>query len=203
MRNATLALCCFLIAAPAIAQRSAASSPTATSSAESQTPPPPAHPITDEQAKEMLELTGANDIKTQLMQGMMNYFRQSMPFIPKDVMGDLEQSLEKLDLQTPMIEAYKQRISQDDATAIIAFYKTPAGKDMIKAMPVLMRQAQQMGIQMGRQTAQEVVTRHRPEIEAAAKQYQQEHAPKPAPSLNTPGTQSTPAKPATTTPPSQ
>jgi uncharacterized protein len=212
MRNATLALCCFLIAGPVLAQQPAAhpssAAPSASSASEPQTPPPPAHPLTDEQAKQMLEMTGANDIKKQLTQGMTNYFRQSMPFIPKDVMDDLDQSLDKLDMQTPIIAVYKQHISQDDADAIIAFYKTPAGKDMIEVMPGIMRQSQQLGLQMGRQTAQEVINRHRPEIEAAAKQYQQEHEPK-APSLNTPGTQqstppaSTPAKPATTTPPSK
>jgi len=133
----------------------------------------------------MLQMTGALEMKEQLLHSVMNYFRTSMPFMPKDVSDDLEQSFGKLDLETPIIAIYKQHISASDADAIIAFYKTPAGKDMIQAMPEIMQQSQQVGLQLGRKTAQEVVERHRPEIEAAAKQYQQEHAPKPAPSLNT------------------
>ena len=120
---------------------------------------------------------------------MMNYFQSNMPFLPQDVSTDLEQSFQKLDLETPIIAIYKQHISTEDATAIIAFYKTPAGKDMMQAMPELLQQSQQVGVQLARKTAQEVIQRHRPEIEAAAKQYQEEHAPKPAPSLNTPSQQ--------------
>ncbi len=103
--------------------------------------------------------------------------------MPQDVSTDLEQSFQKLDFDTPIIAIYKQHISTEDATAIIAFYKTPAGKDMMQVMPELLQQSQMVSMQLGRKTAQEVIQRHRPEIEAAAKKYQEDHAPKPAPSL--------------------
>jgi hypothetical protein len=132
----------------------------------------------------MLAMTGASDMKDQLQHSMMTYFQSNMPFMPQDVSTDLEQSFQRLDLETPIIAIYKQHISTEDATAIIAFYKTPAGKDMMKAMPELLQQSQQVSVQLARKTAQEVVQRHRPEIEAAAKKYQEEHGPKAAPSLN-------------------
>ena len=193
MRNTALALSCILLAGVAAAQQTGAASPKpATTAAAKATPgaepdsEAPAHPLTDPQAHEMLELTGASKIKGQLTQGYMNYIHSSMPFLPKDVSDDLQQSFGKLDLETPIIAIYKQHISTDDATAIIAFYKTPAGKNMIDAMPAILQQQQQVAVQEGRKTAQDVITRHRPEIEAAAKQYQEEHAPKPAPSLSSP-----------------
>lgn len=191
MRNAVLALCSFALLGSALAQQTPSSStapakaPAASSSSAPAGAQAPANPLTDAQAKQMLQMTGALEMKEQLLHSVMNYFRTSMPFMPKDVSDDLEQSFGKLDLETPIIAIYKQHISASDADAIIAFYKTPAGKDMIQAMPEIMQQSQQVGLQLGRKTAQEVVERHRPEIEAAAKQYQQEHAPKPAPSLNT------------------
>ena len=190
MRNAVLALCSFALLGSALAQQTPSSStapakaPAASSSSAPAAAQAPANPLTDAQAKQMLQMTGALELKEQLLHSVMNYFRTSMPFMPKDVSDDLEESFGKLDLETPIIAIYKQHISADDAVAIIAFYKTPAGKDMIQSMPAIMQQSQQVGLQLGRKTAQEVVERHRPEIEAAAKQYQQEHAPRPAPSLN-------------------
>jgi uncharacterized protein len=195
MRNTALALSCILLAGVAAAQQTgAASSKPATPGSTAAKAMPgaepaseaPAHPLTEAQAHEMLELTGATKIKGQLTQGYMNYVHNSMPFLPKDVNADLEQSFSKLDLDTPIIAIYKQHISTDDAQAIIAFYKTPAGKNMIDAMPAILQQQQQVAVQEGRKTAQDVIQRHRPEIEAAAKQYQEEHAPKAAPSLSSP-----------------
>ena len=196
-------------AAPAASKAAAASSSSsaakgaAGSDAASQAP---AHPLTDAQAHQMLQLTGADKIKGQLTTGYMNYIHTSMPFLPKDVTDELQQSFDKLDLDTPIIAIYKQHISTDDAEAIIAFYKTPAGKDMIDAMPAILQQQQQVAVQEGRKTASDVIQKHRPEIEAAAKQYQEEHAPKPAPSMTTPSAQPA-AKPSgsapASTPPSK
>ena len=225
MRNYALAFSCILLAGVAAAQQTTGA-PSATSAASQASKPPaaasssagaskaapgaepesqaPAHPLSDAQAHQMLELTGATKIKGQLTNGYMNYIHSSMPFLPKDVSDDLEQSFSKLDLDTPIIAVYKQHISADDADAIIAFYKTPAGKNMMETMPVILQQQQQVAVQQGRKTAQEVIQKHRPEIEAAAKKYQDEHAPKPAPSLSSPGaSQSTPSTqpaPSSTTP---
>ena len=149
--------------------------------------PAPANPLTDAQAHEMLEITGANKIKGQLTTGYMSFIQSRMPFLPKDVSDELQQSFEKMDLDTPIIAVYRQRISTEDAAAIITFYKTPAGKAMINAMPDILQQQQQLAMQQGRKIADDVIQKHRPEIEAAANKYREEHAPKPAPSLNSPG----------------
>jgi len=210
MRNTSLALTlsCLLLAGVAFAQQtpSGTSSSTSATQAPAKIPAPstaPANALTDAQARQMFEVTGAIEMKDQLVHGMMNYLHSSMPFLPKDVSDDLEQSFQKLDLETPIIAIYKQHISTEDADSIIAFYKTPAGKHLIKAMPEILQQSQQAGVQMFRKAAQDGIERHRPEVEAAAKQYQQDHAPKPAPSLSTPSP--TPnaapaAKPSTTSP---
>jgi len=198
MHKTALAICCLLLAGTTFAQQKPTppASSTPAPAGASSAPQVPANPLTEAQAKEMLEMTGAANLKEQLSKGMMNYIHTSMPFMPKDVSDDLDQAFQKLDLETPIIAIYKQHISADDAVAIIAFYKTPAGKNMIQAMPTILQQTQQTGVQLARKTAQDVMERHRPEIEAAAKTYQQEHAPQP--SLNPPGT--TPA-PASSTPP--
>jgi uncharacterized protein len=199
MYKATAALGCFLMTGAIFAQQtpSTASSPAkAPAAGQASTAPAstaPAHPLTDVQAHEMLKITGADKIKPQLTEGLTSYFHNSLPFAPKDVTDDLDQSLAKLDVEAQVIAIYKQHISTEEAESIIAFYKTPAGKHMIDALPEILQQSQQTGMQLARKTAQDVVTRHRPEIEAAAKQYQAEHAPKPGPSLNTPSPDTPPA----------
>jgi hypothetical protein len=218
MRNATLALTSFLLAGACFAQQATPAKPATPATAPSGTavrpmspqmmapsaPEPLPNALTDDQAKQMLDVTGASGLKEELKEQMLNYFHTNMPFMPKDVSDDLEQSFEKADVDTPIVAIYKAHITAADADAIIAFYKTPAGKDMMKTLPVILQQSQQAAVQIGRRTAQGVIERHRPEIEAAAKQYREEHMPKPAPSLNTPaapGTSGTPAKPGTATTP--
>jgi uncharacterized protein len=199
MQKTTLALCCLLLTGACFAQQTPAgnSSPAAApapskapavaSPSQAANPPAstaPANPLSDAQAKQLLELTGAMAMKDQISQGMLLRIHSSMPFMPQDVTEDMDQSLAKIDYDTPLIAVYKQHVSADDADALIAFCKTPAGKSMIQVLPIIMQQTQQAVMQAARKAAQDVIQNHRPELEAAVKKYQEEHGPKPA---NTPG----------------
>lgn len=143
---------------------------------------PPANPITDIQVHELMELTGTDKLKDQLTQYFMTRMQQA-PFMPKDVLDDMHTSLEKTDVNTNATATYKKYLSSEDATAIIAFYKTPAGKTLVKATPQIMSEVERSAMQSGQQVAHDVIERHRPEIEAAQKAYQAQHAP---PSLSAP-----------------
>ena len=153
---------------------------------------PPANPITDPQVRELMALTGTDKIKEQLTQYIMRNIQQA-PFMPKDVIDDMHVSLEKTDVSGAAAATYKKYLSTEDAGNIIAFYKTPAGKDLVKANPQIMSEVEHNAMQTGQQVAREVIERHRPEIEAAQKAYQAQHAP---PSLNTPTPGTKPATPA-------
>jgi hypothetical protein len=161
---------------------------------------PPANPITDAQAHELMELTGTDKLKDQLTNYFMSRIEQA-PFMPKDVLTDMHDSLEKTDVNTSAVATYKKYLSTEDAASIIAFYKTAAGKALVKATPQIMAEVEHGAMETGQQVAREVIERHRPEIEAAQKAYQAEHAPPSLAPKTTPATKAPAAPaPATTTP---
>jgi len=141
---------------------------------------PPLHPVTPEQVHELLELTGANRLKNQVMRGMwINLQKAFPPFVPKDVLNDLEASLERADLEPILISAYQKRVSTEDAAQAIAFYRTPAGQRLIRALPQITQEMQAAGAKLGMQVTQDVLARHRDEIKAAAAKYREDHADTP------------------------
>ncbi|HEY0784830.1 MAG TPA: DUF2059 domain-containing protein [Acidobacteriaceae bacterium] len=140
-------------------------------------PAPPLHPITDTQVHELMVLTGTDKIKQQLTENVLRYFHQAAPpFMPKDVVDDLTASLDKADINTPVVATYKKYLSTEDATRVIEFYRTPSGRALVKATPLILGEAQRTAMQTGQQVMRDVVERHRPEIEAAQKTYQAQHA---------------------------
>jgi TonB family protein len=137
---------------------------------------PPQHPITPEQAQELMELTGLTTLQRKMIEGLMPTLRQSMPpYIPDDVLTDFEDRLVGGDMQALVVEAYQRHFSSEDADAMIAFYKTPAGRRAILMMPVLMKELQQGGAQLGQETMQKVLEAHHLEIEQAKQKYEQQH----------------------------
>lgn len=137
---------------------------------------PPAHPITAEQAQELMELTGMIAMQRKMIDGLMPTLRQSMPpYMPDDVLTDFENRLVGGDMQALIVSAYQRHFSSEDADAMIAFYKTPVGRRAILMMPVLMKELQEGGAQLGQETMQKVLEAHHLEIEQAKQKYEQEH----------------------------
>ena len=138
---------------------------------------PPAHPATAAQVYEILELTGTNNMKREMLDGLLPNLKQMMPYIPADVLSDLQRTLGTADFEGAMVRSFQQHLSTEDAAAIIAFYKSPAGKHMIAVMPKVLNEGQDAGAQLGQQVMLDVIQRHKDEIDAAAKVYHEEHPP--------------------------
>jgi hypothetical protein len=154
---------------------------------------PPAHPITAAQIKEMQDLSGAVEMKKRIVANAMQYYRSAFPpYIPADVVDDLDKSLQNADLESHAAEIYPKYISTEDADRIIEFYKSPAGHRFIEAQPYMMTEMQRSAIQVAQQTAKDVITRHKAEIDAAQQKYMEEHQQN-KPSLNTSPQQNPPA----------
>jgi len=180
MRVLPLLVTTLLLAAPVFAQQASTSNSAPSQATTAAADQPPLHPATPEQVHEIFELTGANKLKEQMMRGMwVNLQKNFPPFIPKDVLDDLETSLLKIDLEPLAVKAYQKHISTEDAAKVIAFYRTPAGRRLISVLPQISHEMQVGGSRLGMQVAQEVVARHMDEIKAAAVKYQQEHSDTP------------------------
>ena len=135
----------------------------------------PAHPVTAAQVHEILQLTGTDPMRRQMLDGMLPYLKQMMPYLPEDAAEDFQSSLEDADFQGAMVEAFQKRLSTEDAERIIAFYKTDVGRHMIAVMPAILNEGQDAGAALGQRVMLAVIQRHKAEIDAAAAKYHQEH----------------------------
>jgi uncharacterized protein len=138
--------------------------------------PAPAHPVTPEQVREILNLTGAVDVKQQMLDGLMPHVKEMLPYMPQSVLDDIRQSISIADFDGAVVRAYQKRLSTEEAAQIIAFLRTPAGRRMTSVLPQIQDEGQQAGAVLGQRVMLEVIGRHQKEIEAAKKRYQQEQA---------------------------
>ena len=150
-------------------------------------PTPPAHPITTEQTRELLDLMGYKTIEQNNWSQMIAMNKQAAPFIPNDVWTDVQSNINGIDYTALMQPIYAKYLSQEDAAKALVFYSTPEGKRVLQAMPPMLGESVAATQKKGREVGRDAIEKHRPEIEAAQKKYQEEHAPKPAPGASTPG----------------
>lgn len=136
----------------------------------------PEHPVTVAQVHQIMALTKTNDLKKQMLESMMPYLKQAMPFLPPDVLDDYQARIEKADFEPIAIASYQKHLSTEDAAQVIAFYESPAGKRIVAAMPQIVAETQQAGAVLGQKLMAETLEAHRAEIETAIRKYRQEHA---------------------------
>jgi hypothetical protein len=137
---------------------------------------PPQHPITREQVHEILELTHANELASQIMQRMfVNMEKAFPPYVPRDVIDELETNLEHINFEPMAVVAYQKHISTEDGAKIIAFYRSPAGRRLTDVTPQITREMQEGGAREGSRIVQEVLSKHMDEIKAAAQKYRVDH----------------------------
>jgi uncharacterized protein len=136
----------------------------------------PRHPATVAQVHEMMELTGANDVKQEMLDGLLPHVREMLPWMPADVVDDIRQSIAIADFDAAVIRAYQARLSTEDAAQIIAFLRTPAGRRMAGVLPQIQSEGEQAGASLGQEIMAQVIRRHQAEIEVAKEKYEHEHA---------------------------
>jgi len=140
----------------------------------------PEHPITAAQVHQLMVLTKTGDLRKRMMDGMMPYLKQAMPFLPADVLDDFQARMEKADFEPIAVESYQKHLSTEDAAQVIAFYQSPAGQRVIAAMPQIVAETQQAGAQLGQKLMAQTIEAHRAEIQTAIQKYKQEHSAGPA-----------------------
>jgi hypothetical protein len=134
----------------------------------------PEHPVTAAQVYQILDLTGMNTQKREMLDGLLPHLKEMMPWMPADVVADLERTLGTADFEGAMVRSFRQRLSTEDAAAIIAFYQSPAGRHMITVMPTVLNDGQDAVAELGQQVMLQVIQRHKDEIDTASRVYRDE-----------------------------
>lgn len=140
------------------------------------------HPATVEQIHQYYALTHAVEMAHKVMDQTVLAMQSTSPdYLPKDFWEDMRQSLAAVDLEAAFVPAYQKYFSQEDMQSVIDFYKSPAGRRMLAAQPLISSYAQEQLHTIGVKIGQEVYLRHKDEIEAARNKYEESQHPQPRP----------------------
>lgn len=165
------AACAALFATSTYAQQPAAH-PTDIPAAQSPEVAPPAHPITLEQTREVFNIAGTQTMLRSLAHQALMAQRASAPeWIPDSIWKELEDALVKIDFPTLLYPTYAKRLSAEDASKAIAFYKTPEGQHFLQVTPSVMAEAGKIGQEQGARIAQGVFASHQQELLDAKTKY--------------------------------
>jgi hypothetical protein len=119
--------------------------------------------------REYIEVTNAtkmfDDIITQSVPAMMNQLRQRNSGIPADVVTEMTNAMieefraSEGEIITNLAGIIGRTLNEEDLTAVIAFYRTPAGQHVLAAAPRMATEILPMAQRWGQQAAQRAMQR--------------------------------------------
>jgi uncharacterized protein len=123
--------------------------------------------------RRLLELTGTKDMVNQMKSVMMSQFRQNAPGMPPGMFDEMMAELKAEDLEESMIPVYANHFTGDDIKHLIAFYESPFGRKVMREMPQIITEANEVGVHWGQGVVTRVAGRWRDQGKITQRAYDQ------------------------------
>ncbi|MEL6777751.1 MAG: DUF2059 domain-containing protein [Cyanobacteria bacterium J06597_16] len=110
-----------------------------------------------EKIETLLELTNADDLSTQVMENMVDQFRQSSLEVPDQWWDGFIEKANASDINALLIPIYDRNFTEAEIVAIIEFYESPAGQSVLAKMPLVVQESMSVGQAWGQSIAEELI----------------------------------------------
>jgi hypothetical protein len=120
-------------------------------------PPSAMSPAKEALIQRLLEVTGSANLGRQMMDGMVETFRQSG--VPDEFWDTFRSEIDINEMTRLIIPIYDKHLSEEDLKGLIAFYDSPLGRKVISKMPEILRESMAVGQEWGMAIGQRAVKR--------------------------------------------
>ena len=104
----------------------------------------------------LLPLTQAGEMAVQMMQEMLNSYRQGLPQVPDEFWVGFAKKIKTEDLVDMLVPIYDRHLTHAEVVSLIGFFEGPVGKKLLSVQPSIMRESMQVGQQWGEKIGNEV-----------------------------------------------
>lgn len=110
----------------------------------------------DQDVYALLEAMGSKTSAVQVIDALSQSFSQTNPDIPKTFWAEIKKSITSDDFLKLLVPVFRKHLSSEDIKAMLAFYRSPAGKRVSQAMPDITRELMPVSQAWGAQIAQRI-----------------------------------------------
>lgn len=123
--------------------------------------------------RRLLDLTGTKDMVNQMKSVMVAQFKQNAPSMPNGMFDEMMEELKAEELEESMIPVYARHFTGDDIKHLIAFYQSPFGRKVMREMPQIIMESNEVGVRWGQGVVTRVATRWRDQGKITQRAYDQ------------------------------
>lgn len=106
--------------------------------------------------KTLLALTKAGELAAQMMQELIQNYRQNLPQVPDAFWLGFARKVNTEELVNMLVPIYDRHLTGSDIAALIEFFQSPAGQKLVSVQPEIMKESMQAGREWGMKLGSEV-----------------------------------------------
>jgi uncharacterized protein len=108
-------------------------------------------------ARELIAMTGADRIGSQIMEALIQQFRQVYKDVPAEYWKELRATIQEEAPAESIVPLYAERFSTAELGELLAFYRSPLGKKVVAELPGITQQSVAIGQEWGKQQTSKVL----------------------------------------------
>jgi hypothetical protein len=105
----------------------------------------------EEAIREIVKMTGAEDMGRQVMDQMRPALREAIPGLSDSFWNAFMAEIKPGEMTDLIVPVYSRHFTLDEIEQLIAFNKTPLGQKVIATMPLVMKECMAAGQEWGRE----------------------------------------------------
>ena len=113
----------------------------------------------------LLELMNVLDEEVKSIDPMFENFKRAAPHVPENIWKDLRKEFDaeftREFILNSYVPIYARRFSAEEVKELIKFYESPAGRKMVKTLPLIREEAFVIGFERGQKLGQRIRERLR------------------------------------------
>ena len=106
-----------------------------------------------------MEMIGATDLGAQVSQQLLGQMRLDFPQVPESLWAEFAESMDPAELTGLAIPIYDRHFTMEELQALIDFYTTPVGQQVVKKLPLVAQDSNVISQQWGETKALEIMQR--------------------------------------------
>lgn len=123
--------------------------------------------------RKLLVLTGSREMVNQVKVTLVEQFRQSSPDLPPEMFKEMVAEMKAEDLEEAIIPIYLKHFTASDIKQLIAFYQSPFGRKVTRAMPEIIQESNLIGMNWGQNVVNKVATKWHDAGKLTDREYEQ------------------------------
>lgn len=127
--------------------------------------------------RKLMDASGMGQMPTRVAGMVMQSFREAYTKVPETMWTELGKQLDTASCATAMVPVFDRQFTADEVKQLVAFYESPIGKKLLKALPQVSAESEEVAEKWARAAADRMTE----QLEAKGYKLPRSAAPTPPP----------------------